>query len=258
MNAKRPVLFVPGGQNPAAVTFAQLLPLVASDVEPLLKDHELYAGPTTPPGRWSLTTEVEAIRAATEARGWDAFDVVAYSGGGGIALAFLERYGERVRSLALIEPAWVGPPATPEEREAIAAVAAIRATDAAGFMVPFMRAYLRPGVPLPPPPSGPPPAWMAKRPAGFRAFMSEFASRPLDYAKLRAFTRPVLVAVGTASAEVEEVKAKRLAAAFPDCRLEFYEGLHHFAPPHRDGAPRFADSLRALWSRGDLNSRAPA
>ena len=48
----------------------------------------------------------------------DRFHLVGYSGGGACCLAFISSFPERVLSLALIEPAWIGTgDLTPEETE---------------------------------------------------------------------------------------------------------------------------------------------
>jgi len=56
-----PALFVPGGVNPAAITYGDLLAALKDTVDPVLKDHELYAADAPPP-KWGLSTEVEALR----------------------------------------------------------------------------------------------------------------------------------------------------------------------------------------------------
>src|SRR5436190_887291 len=64
------------------------------------------------------------------------------------------------------------------------------------FMSAFARANLKPGVSPPPPSVGEAPPWMAKRPAGIRAFMDTFESYDLDHEALRRFHRPVYYALG--------------------------------------------------------------
>ncbi len=244
------VVFVPGGVNPAAITYGELLSALKDSVHPVLKDHELYKGNAPPPG-WDLGTEVEAINMTADSAGFSTFHLVGYSGGGAISLAFVLAYGERLRSLALIEPAWIGKSGwTPEEIRYWANEERNSSLAGPDFLREFMRIGLKPGVPLPQP-QGPMPDWMEKRPAGLRAFMAAFKEGDLDHSRLRKFGRPVYVAYGDQSAVVEEIKARRLSKIFPDCRVEVYQGTHHFAPPQRLQPERFAASMRELWMRGD-------
>jgi len=244
------VLFIPGGVNPAAITYGELITALKDRVRPVLKDHELYQG-DAPPAGWSLATEVEAVRRTADAAHLDTFHVVGYSGGGAISLAFTLAHGDRLRSLTLIEPAWIGNSGwTPEEVRYWAEADRISALTGQDFMKEFIRLGLRPGVSYSPPP-GPLPAWMAKRPAGLHAFMAAFKSGDLDHSRLRGFRRPVYLPYGDQSALVEEIKQKRLAGIFPDARVECYEGTHHFAPPQRLQPERFARALLDLWARGN-------
>ena len=112
-----------------------------------------------------------------------------------------------------------------------------------------MRLGLKPGV-SPPPPTGAPPPWMAKRPAGIGAFLRTFGTYELDREALRRCDRPVYFALGGLSNpdEYGEV-AKRPGTVFPDFTLEVFEERHHFDPPHRVVPERLAGSLKALWSR---------
>ncbi len=68
-------MFVPGGMNPAAITYGELLVALGDSVQPILKDHELYRGDAPPPG-WDLSTEVEAIDRAANGAGFGTFHLV--------------------------------------------------------------------------------------------------------------------------------------------------------------------------------------
>jgi len=63
-------------------------------------------------------------------------------------------------------------------------------------MAGFLRLQLAPGVEPPPAPEGPPPPWMAKRPAGLRTFIDAFENGDLNLEAPRAFERPVYFALG--------------------------------------------------------------
>jgi hypothetical protein len=114
----------------------------------------------------------------------------------------------------------------------------------------FMRLAVKPGVPLTPPPSGDPPPWMARRPAGIRAYIRAFRRGDVDREALRRFDRPVYLALGALSNpdHYGEI-AKRLSGVFPEFELEVFEERHHFDPPHRIEPERLASSLNALWRR---------
>jgi hypothetical protein len=120
------------------------------------------------------------------------------------------------------------------------------------FMAGFMRLQLAPGVEPPPSPEGPPPPWMAKRPAGIRAFIDAFDSGYLDVSALGSLNLPVYFALGGRSnPDYFARMADRLAETFADFTLETYEERHHFDPPHRIEPERLADSLLALWERSE-------
>jgi hypothetical protein len=120
------------------------------------------------------------------------------------------------------------------------------------FMARFVGLQLRPGVEPAPPPESPSPPWMAKRPAGLRAFIDAFDNGDLDVAALREFDRPVYFALGGRSnPDYYGRMADRLAAILPDFTIETFSERHHFDPPHRVEPERLASSLLALWQRGE-------
>jgi hypothetical protein len=65
---------------------------------------------------------------------------------------------------------------------------------------------------------------------------------------LKAFTRPVYLAIGGLSRVSEERKAQFLRQLLPQTQLEVYPDLHHFNPPQRAEPERFAQSLLKLWA----------
>lgn len=116
----------------------------------------------------------------------------------------------------------------------------------------FVRFGLKSGVPVPEPPPGEPPAWMAKRPAGIRAILRAFERGAINREALRRFDRPVYFALGALSNpdQYGEI-AKRLGGVFRDYDLEVFEERHHFDPPHRIEPERLARSLERLWRRAE-------
>ncbi|TDT97961.1 pimeloyl-ACP methyl ester carboxylesterase [Streptomyces sp. 846.5] len=249
MNPSRIVL-LPGSVLPADLAYGALIATLGPDVDAVAKDLELYAA-DEPPADYSLDDEVAGVVREADARGWDMFHLVGYSGGGAAALAFAQRHPERLASLALLEPAWAGSwDWSPEHTAVWAQYDELEALPPQEFMAAFMRLGVKPEVVLPPAQPGPPPPWMAERPAGIRAFLKTFKTYDLDRGRLAAFDRPVYFALGGLSNpdDYGEV-AVRLAKVFPDFQLEVFEDRHHFDPPHRIEPERLAESLRAVWAR---------
>ena len=246
---KPAVVFLPGGIQPAAIQYGPLLKVLDSEIQPLLKDLEVYAD-GTPPQPYGLMNEVESLRQASEAAGMGKFHLVAYSGGGAVALAFVGAYPDRVLSLALSEPAVIPSRAWyKQEAEYWQQMERVMSLPDSLMMGEFIRLELRDGVPLPPAPAGDPPPWMAKRPAGMKALAKAFASYDLPYDRLRLFSKPVYIAVAALSNPVELRKAETLDGLFPDTQVELYTNRHHFDPPQRAEPERFAQALRSLWAK---------
>jgi pimeloyl-ACP methyl ester carboxylesterase len=245
-------ILLPGAVLPADLAYGALLKALGEDVEAVAKELEVYAG-EEPPSGYALGVEVEGVLRTAEAAGFDRFHVVGYSAGGASSLAFAAEYPERLRSLALLEPAWAGNERLDPAEEAAAREAdRIAALPPGELMSAFVRAQLAPGVEPPPPPPGPPPPWMAKRPAGIEAIMHAFSAGDLDLDALRRFQPPVHFALGALSnPDYYGKMAERLADVFPDFTLEVFEGRHHFDPPHRVEPDRLASSLRGLWARAE-------
>jgi pimeloyl-ACP methyl ester carboxylesterase len=246
------VILLPGAVLPADLAYGALSDALGDEVEAVAKDLEVYAG-DAPPEDYSLDTEVAGVLREADARGWERFHLVGYSGGGAAALATAARHPDRLLSLALLEPAWAGNWDFSEaERAMRRKFGKLDALTPDEFMAAFVRLQLRPGVAPPAPPPGPPPPWMAKRPAGIRAFMLTFGTYELDRESLHRFDRPVYYALGGLSNpdQYGEI-AERLSRVFHDFTLEVFEERHHFDPPHRIEPERLARSLRSLWERAE-------
>lgn len=236
---------------PAEPAYAALLSVLGDRVNAVAKDLELYSGDEPPPN-YSLATEAQGVLREADTRGFDRFHLVGYSGGGASSLAFAALHGERLLSLALLEPAWAGNERTPAEDALWQRFRELEPLPPDQFMARFTRLQLAPGVEPPPRPDGPPPPWMAKRPAGLRALMAAFDDSELDLEALRAFAKPVYFAIGGRSNPDYFVRmAERLAAIFPDFTIETFPERHHFDPPHRIEPERLSSSLLALWERAE-------
>jgi pimeloyl-ACP methyl ester carboxylesterase len=246
------VILLPGIVLPAEIAFGALIAVLGPDVEAVAKDLEVYVTPV-PPRDYSLVLETAGVLREADARGWERFHLVGYSGGGAASLAFAAARPERLASLALLEPAWAGNwDLSPAEKALWLEYDQLEGLPVEGFMAAFMRFGLKPGVPLPAPPPGEPPPWMAQRPAGIDAIMRAFKRGDIDREALRRFDRPVYFALGALSNpdQYGEI-AKRLSEVFPDFELEVFEERHHFDPPHRIEPERLANSLKTLWGRAE-------
>jgi pimeloyl-ACP methyl ester carboxylesterase len=250
VDARPQVILLPGAVLPADLAYGALLEALGDEVEAVAKELELYAG-EEPPRNYSLDVEIEGILRAAEGSGFDRFHLVGYSGGGAASLAFAAKHPERLRSLALLEPAWAGNEGLDPAEEAVwREFDRIMALPPQELMPAFVRSNLGPGVEPPPPPPGPPPPWMAKRPAGLNAFTEAFRAGELDLDTLRRLQAPVYFALGGLSNPDHYAKiGERLTRVFPNFTLEVFEERHHFDPPHRAESERLASTLRALWAR---------
>jgi pimeloyl-ACP methyl ester carboxylesterase len=243
-------ILLPGIVLPAELAYGGLVAALGSDVDAVAKDLEVYTTPDSLED-YSLEVEVSGVLREADARGWERFHLVGYSGGGATSLAFAAASPERLESLALLEPAWAGNwDLSPAEKAVWLEHDRLERLPVEQFMPTFMRMALKPGVPPPAPPSGDPPPWMAKRPAGILAFLRAFKQGDIDREALRRFDRPVYFALGALSnpdqyGEIE----RRLSGVFPDFELEVFADRHHFDPPHRIEPERLATSLKRLWRR---------
>jgi pimeloyl-ACP methyl ester carboxylesterase len=246
------VILLPGGVMPAGLAYGALLASLGGEVEAVAKELELYAGPE-PPSDYSLQDEIDGILRTADDAGFERFHLVGYSGGGASSLAFAAAHPERLSSLALLEPAWMGNDGlTPEEEAVSSKFDRIATLPPEQMMGAFVANQLAPGVEPPPPPPGPSPPWMATRPAGLRTFITTIRSSTLDLVRLRAFEQPVLFVLGAKSnPDYYGRMAQRASAIFPDFTLEVFDERHHFDPPHRIEPDRTAEILRSHWARSE-------
>jgi pimeloyl-ACP methyl ester carboxylesterase len=245
-------MLLPGIVLPAEPAYGALIESLGPDVEAVAKDLEVYATPE-PPQDYSLEVEIEGVLREADAHDWARFHLVGYSGGGAASLALAAARAERLASLALLEPAWAGNwDLSAAEKALWVQFDLLEGLPVEQFMSTFMRLGLKPGVPLPAPPPGDPPPWMAKRPAGIRAIQGAFKRSDIDGEALRRFDLPVYFALGALSNpdQYGEI-AKRLSGVFPDFELEVFDERHHFDPPHRIEPERLANSLKKLWDRAE-------
>lgn len=253
-----PVVLLPGIVLPAELAYGALVAALGPDVEAVAKELEVYATPE-PPEDYALEVEIAGVLREADARGWDRFHLAGYSGGGAASLALAATRPERLASLALLEPAWAGRwDLSPAETAVWREYGRLVRLPFEQLMPAFLRLNLRRGVAIPPPPSGEPPPWMARRPAGIRAIMRAFEQGELDRESLRHFGRPVYFALGAHSNPDQYAEiAKRLGGVFPDFELEVFDDRHHLDPPHRLEPERLANSLEQLWRRAERSLAGP-
>lgn len=212
----------------------------------IAKDLEVYAG-ETPPSDYSIAREVAGVERVADDAGFERFHLYGHSGGGAIALAFAAAHPDRLQSLALDEPAY---DFTDEMRADMEVFEPLRSLPAPERIRAFMRLQVSPEVELSPP-TGPPPPWMANRPAGIEAFLQaleQHARLTEDYSAVHA---PVLYTWGSLTHPRWYVMAKRLATLFPDFTTARFEGLHHLNTSHQADPDRVVELLDALWARGE-------
>lgn len=251
MDSRFDVVLLPGVVLPAELAYRALVAALGDNVHAVVKDLELYSE-DEPQRGYDLDFEIDGILREADAAGFDRFHLAGYSGGGAAALMFAARHGDRLLSLALLEAAWAGNDRSRPEEALQERFRALDGLPPDEQMAEFTRLQLAPGVEPPPRRAGPPPPWLAKRPAGIRAILRAFDAGTLDLDALRRFRKPVYVALGGLSnpnyfAEM----AKRLGDVFADFTVETFPERHHFDPPHRSEPEHLAASLLALWQRAD-------
>jgi hypothetical protein len=113
----------------------------------------------------------------------------------------------------------------------------------------FLKLQVAPGVAVAPLPRGVPPLWMAKRPAGVRAFIQALREHHIDADSYRAFDKPVYFSWGSLTHPRWTLMERRLSNLFPNFRSEEFDGLHHLNTSHTAEPKRVAARLRELWER---------
>lgn len=246
-----PVILVPGVIMPAMLSYSQVLDVLKDEIAAYPKELEVYKD-NTPPLNYNLDMEVEGIKRTADDAGLDTFHLIGYSGGGASSLAFTSVYPQRLRSLALIEPAWIGNEGrTAEDIADWNEIEEMLLLPNDERMKAFQRWQMKKGLEPPelPVPKGPPPPWLLKRPAGIEALVKAFKVYKLNSEKFRNFKKPVYYALGSRSRGIYERMANTLKNLFPVMRVEIYEGRSHLDPPHRAEAERFAQALREMWKQ---------
>jgi pimeloyl-ACP methyl ester carboxylesterase len=246
-----PVIFLPGIIAPAAIRYGPLVERLAG-VDVVLRDLAVYDDDEPPPD-FAIDTELVALDRAADDAGFEKFHLYGHSGGGAVALAYVASRRDRVQSLAVDEPA-------SDMTEEGDAVYGWPEFDEALLLPPgestaaFMRLQVADDVILPPSPAGNPPPWMAKRPAGIRAFVGALRRHRVQPAEYARFASPVYFSRGSRTHSRWEAMQTRLAGLFPDFTGEVFEGLHHLNTSHQAEPDRVAATLTSFWEGSETSA----
>jgi pimeloyl-ACP methyl ester carboxylesterase len=193
---------------------------------------------------YGLTTEVDAVNAAAQARGLSRYHLFGFSAGATVALGAALALGQAVQSLALLEAAFIGDDDDwhPAETAYRARAAAVNALPAQQRGPAFRQMLMRPGEPLPP--LGPPP------PESPRTDMLEDMLAYVGFTSgdLAAITAPVLAISGGRSHPRFQLQDERLVEVIPDARAEVFSECSHLSAPHKAEPVRLAEMLIAFWA----------
>jgi pimeloyl-ACP methyl ester carboxylesterase len=207
------------------------------------KDLEVYAT-SRPPPSYSLDIEIEGVMREADAAGFERFHLVGYSAGGACATAFAARHAERLHSLALLEPAWLGNHnQSAKEQRLWRELHQAMELPPEQMLPEFIRLQLAPAS-----------ASGAAAAVGWPsiALMAAFERHRLEPDRVRGFGSPAYYALGALSnPDLYGRMAERARSLFADFTLEIFQDRHHFDPPHRVEPERLARSLLALWQRSE-------
>jgi pimeloyl-ACP methyl ester carboxylesterase len=246
------VMLVPGIVNPVGLSYGPLVEVLTGERRIILKELEVYLREEVPPVGYGVGVEADGIVRAADAAHVDSFHLVGYSAGGISALAAIDRYPERLRSVTLIEPFGTGSYETSWAERAFldytATVLALPMEERVGAFLPM---NLAEGVEAPRSAPGPAPEWMGPRPMGIEGLIRGAIAARFDVERLRAFEKPVYFVMGSLSNRAWYAMGDTLQGIFPNIEVEVYEGLHHLTPPQRTRPEKFAERLRDMWSEGD-------
>ncbi|HEX5249025.1 MAG TPA: alpha/beta hydrolase [Gaiellales bacterium] len=193
-----------------------------------------------PGDRYDMGVEVGAVVGAA---GSGPVHLAGFSAGATVALAAALALGDPVRSVALLEPAFIGDDDwDPAEAAWRAAIGSLRSSGPPEQAEAFRDMLMAPGETAPPPRR--PVAW------DFRddllgAMLS--AHTGFESADLGRVGVPVILVRGGRSAARFGLVGRRLAEACPDFRESVFPDLHHFAPPFREEPEQLANLLRGFW-----------
>ena len=191
--------------------------------------------------------EVE-VAGVAEAAGSRPVHLAGFSAGATVALAAALALGDAVRSVALVEPAFIGDDDWhPDEAEWRAAIGSLRSSGPREQVDAFREMLMAPGAT--PPPSRRPAAWDFRDDLLGMMLTTKTCFASSDLTRLGA---PLLLIRGGQSAPRFGHVARRLVQVCPRASEHVFPALHHFAPPYRDEPEELSHLLLGFWSRNDL------
>jgi pimeloyl-ACP methyl ester carboxylesterase len=236
-----------GAVAPAAWTYARLQQQVNNTTYLILRDLEGYAHPLAVD--YGLHSEVEAIERAANAEDFECFHLVGYSAGGGVALACAVAFPEHIRSLTLIEPAWMGNHIwDPVEAAYLSNVDRAMQLPVSELGRALLAAMSPPGTD---PSTIPTPGWLMERAARFALIWRGFREATLDLQSLQSFPAPVYLPVGGKSHPRFLLAARWLASMVPRCQVDVYQDQNHLEVPPIRETERFIRVVHPLWDASD-------
>lgn len=232
------------GLTPAAITFKPLQEVLANT--PLVL-HDLAVYSDKLGEDYGLETEFEALEQAIDAAGDDRAHLIGYSAGASVAIGYALSNPRRVRSIAAVEPPFIGNDSSwgNEYRAFLTRLdRALIELQGAERQRAFVRALTAPWRTLPAP--GEPPAWLAHRSHRQEYLWQSLRRTPGPYDNLDRLSCPIYVPVGDQTHPAFKEIAERLAAMCK-ARVEVYAELDHFTAAHQAQPVRFARALGTLW-----------
>jgi pimeloyl-ACP methyl ester carboxylesterase len=242
----QPIVLVPGGLSGwlSWIPFVEPLAKDRQVVRVQLRSVELAEARRPLPPDYGTPTEREALRATVDALGLDRFDLVGWSYGGHVALAFTLEYPQRVRTLTVIEPpaVWILRE-TGHATEALGRSEAYdRSVSGRQLSVDDLKAFLlraglaKPGDDVEAMPGWP--VWVRNRQAlSINGTIWDYTAS-LDH--LRTLDIPVLAMKGTETTEDLAAIVDDLAATVPHGRVLTLPGGHAC---HLENMDRFLEEL---------------
>ncbi|MDQ3656797.1 MAG: alpha/beta hydrolase [Chloroflexota bacterium] len=235
-----PIVLVPGGLSGwlSWISHAQRLSAERTVVRVQLRSVELAEAGQPIPATYGTLTEREALRATVDELGLNRFDLVGWSYGAHVALAFSLEYPDRVRSLTVIEPpaTWIlretghasAALARDEELDRSFSHRQITADDLRAFLV--RAGFGQPGDDFESQPGWP--TWMRNRQAlAINGTVHQYTDS-LD--RLRTLEVPILAVRGTDTTETLAAIVDDIASTAPRGTLLELPGDHACHPQNFD------------------------
>lgn len=193
-----------------------------------------------PGDRYDMGVEVAAVAAAA---GSGPVHLAGFSAGATVALAAALTLGDSVRSVALLEPAFIGDDDwDPAETGWRAAIGSLRASGPPEQAEALRDMLMAPGEMAPPPRR--PVAWNHRDDLLGTMLSAHTGFESSDLVRIGA---PVIQVRGGRSAPRFGLVGRRLAEVCADFRESVFPHLHHFAPPFREQPEQLAKLLLGFW-----------